>query len=105
MELSGSKIRLIDLDVNKLNSNFLRDIKDALISIKFPVVDLFDSRICEHLKARPAGRCGDIDLRIFDANSVASGLNNGVSLSMDGTNTMAILHHMSHLIAVRHASN
>ena len=82
-----------------------RHLEDPCIPIEFAENDPLEACIGDHLEAAPAGRRGHIDGCALDSGAVRGCLDHRVGLGVDGSDAVAVFHHVVGLIAVGHAAN
>ena len=89
----------------KLNSQTTRDLEDSGIAVELSVHHTSYAGVGNRLKTRPARRGRYIEIRSVDGNPVFGGMNDGILFGMNGRDTVIGFEHVSHFIAVWHATD
>ncbi len=91
------------LDLTDQHFQFFGRVEDAVVPVEFPIINILDPRVGDDLEAIPAGRRGDVNIGAVHPDPVLGGLDNGVRLRVDGSDAVAVLHHVPLVIAVGEA--
>ena len=91
--------------VNQFDVQGGSDGENALVTIEFAVNDATNPGVGNLFEAVPAGTGGNVDRAAVNHDAVARGLQDGVTLRVDGGDAVTVLHHVPGFGAMRHATD
>ena len=76
-----------------------------LVAIELPIKYPLDAAVGDQLETVPAGRGGHVNIGPVDGNAVFGRLDDCIGLGMDRGYAVVVFHHVSHVVAMRHAAH